>query len=101
MGGDHRPAVWAEILTKYAGLSSKITLGEDMTSMGDIRPTATAWTSMAASSTRAPSAALTLAPPMRYDRGRQSLDRRGCLTLVEVRPGPAAMVETAVTILVR
>jgi hypothetical protein len=40
MGGDHRPAVWAEILTKYAGLSSKITLGEGMTSMGDIRPTA-------------------------------------------------------------
>jgi hypothetical protein len=39
MGGDHRPAVWAEILTKYAGLSSKITLGEGMTSMGDIRPT--------------------------------------------------------------
>jgi hypothetical protein len=35
----HRPAVWAEILTKYAGLSSKITLGEGMTSMGDIRPT--------------------------------------------------------------
>jgi hypothetical protein len=32
----HRPAVWAEILTKYAGLSSKITLGEGMTSMGDI-----------------------------------------------------------------
>ena len=39
MGGDHRPAVWAEILTKYAGLSSNITRGEGMRSMGDIRPT--------------------------------------------------------------
>jgi hypothetical protein len=37
---DHRPAVCAEILTKSAGLSSKITFGEGMASMGDICPTA-------------------------------------------------------------
>jgi hypothetical protein len=37
---DRCPAVCTEILTKYAGLSSKFTFGDGMTSMGDVRQVA-------------------------------------------------------------